>query len=354
MKRGILKASVVFLGLVLWTSGELGETAWAKDTIRVAEGPFISGGATYIAKDKGYFEKMGLEVVIRRFDDGSLAVPSIIAGELDITFMPAAANLFNAIAKGAPLIVFLDRGNNHPGRAYSAINVSQNLYEQGVHGLANFGKLKGKKVGVGALGSINQYTLSLGLIRAGLEPANDVQWIVNIPQPDLIRMLGRQQVDAIDVGYNFSMLAQDNKWGPLVATGDEVAAGGQIATYAVRTDYLARQRDVVVRWVVAYLQAAKEFNAAAADPDKHPDIVSILAKNTVLNKPELVKAIAPNWSYINENGNPNVESVMEMQDFWSGPYFKFVEKKVSREQLFDLTIAKEAKERLERERPFGP
>jgi beta-lactamase superfamily II metal-dependent hydrolase len=48
-------------------------------------------------------------------------------------------------------------------------------------------------------------------------------------------MLGRQQVDAIDVGYNFSMLAQDNKWGPLVATGDEVAAGGQIATYAVLT-----------------------------------------------------------------------------------------------------------------------
>jgi hypothetical protein len=61
-----------------------------------------------------------------------------------------------------------------------------------------------------------------------------------------------------------------------------------------------------------------------------------------------------NWSYINENGIPNVESVMEMQDFWSGPYFKFVEKKVSREQLFDLTIAKEAKERLEREKPFGP
>jgi NitT/TauT family transport system substrate-binding protein len=111
---------------------------------------------------------------------------------------------------------------------------------------------------------------------------------------------------------------------------------------------------VVVRWALAYLQAAKEFNAAAADPDKYPDIVSILAKNTVLNKPELVKAIAPNWSYINENGIPNVESVMEMQDFWSGPYFKFVEKKVSREQLFDLTIAKEAKERLEREKPFGP
>src|SRR5262245_52977687 len=298
MKRCILRTSIMFLGLALWTAQEPGSTAWAKDTVRVAEGPFISGGATYIAKEKGYFDKMGLDVVIRRFNDGSLAVPSIIAGELDITFMPAAANLFNAIAKGAPLVIFLDRGNNHPGRAYSAINVSQSLYEQGIHRLGDFGKLKGKKIGVGALGSINQYTISLALIRAGLEPASDVQWIVNVPQPDLIRMLGQQQVDAIDVAYNFSIFAQENKWGPLIATGDEVAAGGQIATYAVRTDYLMRQRDVVVRWAIAYLQAATEFNAAAATPDKYPDIVSILAKSTVLNKPELVKAIAPNWSYV--------------------------------------------------------
>ena len=44
---------------------------------------------------------------------------------------------------------------------------------------------------------------------------------------------------------------------------------------------------------------------------------------------------------------------MEMQDFWSGPYFHFVEKKVTQDQLFDLSIAKEAKARFDREKPFG-
>ena len=44
---------------------------------------------------------------------------------------------------------------------------------------------------------------------------------------------------------------------------------------------------------------------------------------------------------------------MSMQDFWSGKYFNFVEKKVTREQLFDLSIAKEAQARLEKEKPFG-
>ena len=88
-------------------------------------------------------------------------------------------------------------------------------------------------------------------------------------------------------------------------------------------------------------------------PAAHPDIVDILAQNTALNKPELVRAIAPHWSYIADDGVPLVDSIMEMQDFWSGKYFNFVEKKVSREQLFDLNVAKEAQARLEKEKPFG-
>jgi hypothetical protein len=52
---------------------------------------------------------------------------------------------------------------------------------------------------------------------------------------------------------------------------------------------------------------------------------------TALNKPEPIKAIAPNWGYIAEDGLPRVSSIMQMQDFWSGKYYQLVEKKVSRE-----------------------
>jgi hypothetical protein len=43
---------------------------------------------------------------------------------------------------------------------------------------------------------------------------------------------------------------------------------------------------------------------------------------------------------------------MSMQDYWAD-YFTYVEKKVTREQLFDLSVAKEAKARLDKENPFG-
>jgi NitT/TauT family transport system substrate-binding protein len=329
------------------------EPAAAADRIRVGEGPFITGGAFYLARDKGYFQKVGLDIDTKTFIDGAMAVPSMVSGELDMTFMTPNASLFNSVAKGAPLVVILDRGNNKPGFAYTLVNVTQALHDQGVKSMADFGKLKGKKMGVGATGSINQYNLAQALLKVGLDPAKDVQWVVNVSQPDLMKMLGQGQVDATDLAWQFGVFAEQNKWGPIVATGDQMVPGAAIGMFVVRKDFLEKNRDAVVRFAVAYLHAAKEFNAAAQAPDKHADIVEILAKNTALNKPELVKSIAPHWSYVNEDGAPLVQSIMEMQDFWSGKYFNFVEKKVTQEQLFDLSIAKDAQARLAKDKPFG-
>jgi NitT/TauT family transport system substrate-binding protein len=327
--------------------------AGAADRVRVGEGPFITGGAFYVARDKGYFQKLGIEIETRQFIDGALAVPSMISGEVDLALMTPNASLFNSVAKGAPLVLFLDRGGNRKGSAYTLTNVTQALYDAGVHSMADFAKLKGKKMGVGALGSINQYNLAQALLKGGLDPAKDVQWVVNISQPDLMKMLGQGQVDATNLAWQFGVFAQNNKWGPIVVTDDQVVPDAAIGFYAARREFLEKSHDVAVRFAMAYLHAVPEFNAAAQAPDQHPDVVEILAKNTALNKPELVKAIAPHWSYVNEDGMPLVESVMAQQDFWSGRYFQYVEKKITREQLFNLTIAKEAKARLDKEKPFA-
>ncbi len=58
-------------------------SAAAADKLRVGEGPFITGGGFYVARDKGYFTKLGIEIETKPFIDGALAVPSFVAGELD-------------------------------------------------------------------------------------------------------------------------------------------------------------------------------------------------------------------------------------------------------------------------------
>jgi NitT/TauT family transport system substrate-binding protein len=252
--------------------------AQAADVLRIGEGPFITGGGFLIANEKGYFKKLGLDIETRMFMDGQQAVPALIAGELDISFMTANASLFNSIARGAPLVVILDRGNNKNGRGYTVINVSKAMADAGVKTAADLGKLKGKKIGVSGTGSINQYVFSLALQKAGLDPRKDVQWIFNVPQPDLMKMLGQNQIDATDLAYQFGFFAEKNGWGPMIVTGDKIDPDGTIGLFATNQALIHDKRDLLVRFAMAYLQGAKEFNAAAADPAKHQDIVDILAK----------------------------------------------------------------------------
>src|SRR5688572_18467770 len=127
----------------------------AADKIRIGEGPFITGGAFYVARDKGYFQKLDLDIEVKIFMDGALSVPSMVAGELDITSVTPSAGLYNAIARGAQMVVILDRGNNKAGNAYTVTSVTQALYDEGLKSPAEFGRLKGKRIGVSANGGIN-------------------------------------------------------------------------------------------------------------------------------------------------------------------------------------------------------
>ena len=120
-------------------------TANAADLIRLGEGPFITGGGFFVARAKGYFAKMGIELQTKSYTDGAMAVPSLLSGEIDITGTTANAALFNSVAKGAQLVLVLDHGNNKVGRAYTAMNVSTRMFNSGVKSIADFAKLKGKK-----------------------------------------------------------------------------------------------------------------------------------------------------------------------------------------------------------------
>ena len=121
-----------------------------------------------------------------------------------------------------PLVVVLDGGSNRRGYGATVVNVSQALYDEGVTSVRDFSALKGKKFGVPAAGSVNQYSAARTLIKAKLDPAKDVEWVMNVAQPDLARMLGRNEVAATDLDYRFGLLAQNNRWGPIIISDDQM------------------------------------------------------------------------------------------------------------------------------------
>jgi NitT/TauT family transport system substrate-binding protein len=263
--------------------------------------------------------------------------------------MPACSTAWRAALRSSSSSI---AATTRRAAAYTVINVTKELAAKGVKTVSDLAALKGKKIGVSGMGSINQYVTSRALQKAGLDPRKDVQWIANVAQPDLMKMLGQSQVDATDLAYQFGAFAEKNGWGPMIARGDQIDPGGTIALFATRSDLIKSKRDLLVRFAMAYLQGAREFNAAAIDPEHHVGIVDILAKTAALQKPETIRAIAPYWSYVNEDGMPNMASIMKMQDYWAD-YYDFVERKVAQDRLFDPSIATEAVARLNAENPFG-
>jgi len=126
--------------------------AQAKTRIRIGIVPLISSGPIFIAVAKGYFEKVGLDVDLKYFADGALAIPALIAGELDVTVSTLNAGLFNAVSKGAPYKLILDRGSEKPGHGSMTIAASNAMVEAGMTAVDKMALLKGKRIAIQAPG----------------------------------------------------------------------------------------------------------------------------------------------------------------------------------------------------------
>ncbi len=349
-RRALLRTSgAAALGML---ATERRSTAQAAETLTIGLSPFINQATIFLAKDLGYFSKMGLNVNMKIFMDGALVVAPMLSGEVDIGVMTANAGFFNSLHRGGPFRAFLCNGQGRRGRAVTSVVIRGDHHEAGVKTLPDLARMKGKMAAVGAAGSINQYGLASALKLAGLDPVNDVQWQTSVPQPDIVKQFGQKQVDVADITYHLGYLGQQQGFCRILFSRDEILPDSQAAMHTVRDDVLQGRRETVVRYAMACIQAGRLFNAVAGDPEKHADMLKLIVKSILPRDEALLKAVAPHWEWIAEDGTPNIASIMTQQNFWADT-FKMVEHKVPEARVIDASIAKEAAQRLATEKPFG-
>ena len=193
-----------------------------KTKIRIGIVPLISSGPIFLAKEMGFFEKVNLDVQIEYFKDGVLAIPALVAGELDVTVTTLSAGLFNAIGKGAPYKLILDRGSEKPGSGSMEIAASNDMVAAGLTGADKLALLKGKRISLQAPGGIDQFLLGRGVQKAGLDPRTDVTWNTGLGYPDIIKAMGAGQVDCANVPLPLGYLVEKNKFGKLICAGYDI------------------------------------------------------------------------------------------------------------------------------------
>src|SRR5689334_2766507 len=274
--------------------------------IRVGLVRLISSGPIFIADAKKFFEKVNLDADLKYFADGALAMPALVAGELDLTATTLNAGLFNAVSKRAPFKLILDRGSEKPCHGSMTIVASNAMYEAGYRSANDGAKLKGKKIAIQAPGSIDQYLLGRAAEKAGLDPRSDLDWSSGMPYPDMIKLMGAGQADVANIPVPLAFLAEKNNVGKIVGPGSDIEPDAQLACWVMTSSYLQAKKSAAVRFAMVHTHAARLFNKAAASKDE--SVVKIISDATKVPAP-LIAAAAPRWTWYDENGMVNVASV---------------------------------------------
>jgi NitT/TauT family transport system substrate-binding protein len=226
----------------------------ALTTVKVSYLPTISYGPLFIAKEEGYFARQGITVEFEKFQGGSIALPSLINGDIAVSSGTVNPSIINAIAKGAHVRIVADKGRNSPGYSCNAsgLMVRRDLYESGA--LTRISDLKGKKI---VVPSGEDYTLARILQRGNLT-SDDIE-IVILDFPSSVVALQNGAIDAAVLTEPFVTGAMDSKAAVMLLPTEEYTPDFP-HPLLYGPAFLDKDPELGKRFMVAYLEGARQYN----------------------------------------------------------------------------------------------
>jgi NitT/TauT family transport system substrate-binding protein len=275
--------------------------------VRIAEDGSPSGAGFYIADAKGYFKALGLDVEIKPFESSGDMLPAIASGDIDVAGGITGANLFNAVARGLDIRMIADKGTNFEGKSYYNLVVRKDLLDQ----IKDYKDLKGRKIGVFSVGTLNEYTVEKALEKGGLT-VNDVT-LVPLGPPDMNVALANK---SIDVGMQIEPLITQGQQSGISVPWKETTdflPGGQIAVVLAGPKFV-ENTPVAQRFMVAYLQGLRDYNDAFRKGKNTDEIIDILAKYSEVKDKNVWKAVRVTG--LNPNGYVSSESLIDQYQWY--------------------------------------
>lgn len=226
----------------------------ALTTVRVSYLPTISYGPIFIAQEEGYFARQGINVEFEKFPGGSVALPSLINGDIAVTSGNVEPSIINAIAKGAHVRIVADKGRNTPGYSCNAsgLMVRRDLYESGA--LTRISDLKGKKI---MTPGGDDYTLHRILQRGNLT-SDDID-IVVLDFPSAFAALQNGALDAAILSEPYITEALESN-SAVMLLPTEVYTPDLPHPLYYGPAFLDKDPELGRRFMVAYLEGARQYN----------------------------------------------------------------------------------------------
>jgi ABC-type nitrate/sulfonate/bicarbonate transport system substrate-binding protein len=274
-----------------------------KAKVKVAHVPSTAYAALYVAVERGYFAKRGLDVdlVIARGGDTSY---QIAGGTVQFAGGSPDSAFFNGLKRGLPLMAIGSLAINGPTDSNTPLMVRKDLFDSGK--VKTVAQLKGMKVANLAPGGITEYLTALALKTGGLT-IKDVDYVTPMGFRQMVDGFRTKAIDAAILAEPFATLAERD--GTAIRLSRKHDLGEQLLFIEANKEYAAKNPDVVVNFLIGYLQGARDLEG---DKFFSPANVAILQKYTRLPA-AVIKAATP--PVLPVNGEFNTKSIMAQQSF---------------------------------------
>lgn len=224
--------------------------------------PLTDCAPLVVAKEKGFFEKYGLdEVTLCREPSWKAISEGIAARRLDAAQMVGGMPLAMTLGSGgkAPLPVVTALVMSRNG---NAITLSKRFYQEGVRTLADFKAAiaqtpdKVHTLGMVYPSSMHNLMLRYWLAAGGIDPDLDVSLTV-IPPPQMVANLKAGNIDGYCVGEPWNSRAVYEDIGFVIATDLDIWAGHVEKVLGVREDWANQHPQTHLALVKALLEACE-------------------------------------------------------------------------------------------------
>jgi len=230
--------------------------AWAQEKIRLAHSALESSNSVwYLAQDRGFYKKHGLDVDLLFIPSTTTSVSSLVAGDVHVA-NASGGGVANAVVAGADIVLVACYLNSLPYEL--VVNESVKAAED----------LKGKSIGISRIGSASD--VARALIRGlGMEPDKQIP-IMQVGGPaERAAAFRTGRIVGFPSPPGIIHLTKGMPFKILISTADFQKRFDFPYICATTTkSYLARQRETVKKVVMAHIEATHFFKTFKEESKK--------------------------------------------------------------------------------------
>jgi ABC-type nitrate/sulfonate/bicarbonate transport system substrate-binding protein len=260
-----------------------------------------SDAGVLIGVAKGYFEELGIQIEMTQFATGQDMINALSAGQLDVGCTVTASGLMNAMLRGIPIKVVADKGYNVPDQGFYRLILRKEIADT----VKTFEDLRGKTLAIVGTASLDEIALDR-VLAAGNLTMDDINLQVIRSFPDIIAAMSNGSIDGGMVIEPFVAQAIDKDIADPWKDPKEYDPYAQTA-FLVYGMSIMEKPEIAKRFIVAYVQALRDYNDAFFHNEDKDIIVDILTKYSTVTDKELYDKMFPPG--LNPNGYVRMKGI---------------------------------------------